>query len=313
MSYPTESYLRVQYELRAAKQVERRMIIDTLQMLALTGFHISEYQYTGFGSVYFVDFILFHKLLGIKRMLSAEDSLSIKKRVDFNKPFDCVEVKMGSIGDVIPQLSKDREHLLWLDYDSVLSEEHLQDTWLAAAHLPRRSVLLVTIDVEPPDDSNNPRDWRLFYQRIAGDYIGPLKSVKDFAKSKLPTVNRDIVVRAIQSGLAGREVEFLPLFCFLYADGHRMLTIGGMIGGEEEKLKIAGTSLLSTTYLRLDLKAPPYEIRVPCVTRKERLYLDRAMPCRSKWKPKEFELPEEDIAAYREIYRFFPAYAELLL
>ena len=54
-------------------------------------------------------------------------------------------------------------------------------------------------------------------------------------------------------------------------------------------------------------------IRVPKLTRKERLYLDGAMPCADGWLPEEFELSQEDVAAYREIYRFCPAYAELLL
>ena len=50
-----QSCLKVQYELRSAKQVERRMLIDALQTLSASGFDISQYQYTGFGSVYFVD------------------------------------------------------------------------------------------------------------------------------------------------------------------------------------------------------------------------------------------------------------------
>lgn len=33
MSTPSESYLKVHYELRPAKQVERRMIIDAFQRM----------------------------------------------------------------------------------------------------------------------------------------------------------------------------------------------------------------------------------------------------------------------------------------
>ncbi len=53
---PSRSYLKVPYDLRMAKQIERRMIADLLIRLRGGGFDISNYQYTGMGSIYFVDF-----------------------------------------------------------------------------------------------------------------------------------------------------------------------------------------------------------------------------------------------------------------
>jgi hypothetical protein len=37
------------------------------------------------------------------------------------------------------------------------------------------------------------------------------------------------------------------------------------------------------------------------------------MPCAAGWKPTDFELDDATIDAYREVYRFLPAFAELLL
>ena len=37
------------------------------------------------------------------------------------------------------------------------------------------------------------------------------------------------------------------------------------------------------------------------------------MPCDDSWLPNEFEASTEEIKAYREIYRFLPSYAELLV
>jgi hypothetical protein len=317
MKKPTESYLRVNYELRPAKQVERRMIIDALQMLSLAGFQIRDYQYTGFGSVYFVDFVLFHKLLGIKDMLNVEYSLSAEKRVIFNKPFDFVRIEMSPVGDVIPKLSADKQHFLWLDYDHAICQEDLQDIWLAAAQLSRGSILLITVDTkpEPKGGKDEPKTWMEHFRVEAGKYLGHVTGVSDFAFSKLPKLNAKIIERAIASGLAGREVKFLPLFNFLYADGSsHMLTVGGVIGADEERRRISGSRLQDDGYyVRSDLSIEPYRIVVPKVTRKERLYLDSAMPGNEKWKPREFDMQAEDLQAYREIYRFFPAYAELLL
>jgi len=310
-----QSYLGVNYELRPAKQVERRMIIDALHTLSLQGLQIRDYQYTGFGSVYFVDFVLFHRLLGIQRMLSVEADTTIEKRVRFNKPFKHIDIEMVPAGDVIPALSRDLRHLLWLDYDDRLLDTHLSDVRMAAFHLSRGSIILVTVDVEPPGDScSDPQEWYAYYQRQAGNLFDEAWNLQDFAAGKLPGVTGALLARAIDSGLAARpEIKFWPLFKFLYADGHQMLTLGGMLGGDEERRLIDGSKLNDACYMRLDPDAPPYEIRVPKVTRKERLYLDQHMPCCNGWHPPEFEFSADSVEAYREIYRFFPAYAELLL
>lgn len=309
-----ESPPQPHYELRPAKQVERRMLIDAFQKLARAGFDIPNYRYTGMGSFYFVDFTLFHKLLGISKMLSAEHSGKIRKRVRFNQPFGFVNIEMKPIGDLIASLSKDERHIVWLDYDQVLWRGHLEDIYLAASHLSVGSILLVTVDVEPPiKQEEDPKRWKEYYEEEATEYLGVGIKLKEFSRSNLARLNAQIISRAIVAGLAFREVEFFPLFSFKYRDGHQMLSVGGMIGSESERLKINGSELIKTSYTRFSLESEPYEIRVPRVTRKERLYLDSVMPCSDKWKPKDFELSSEEILAYREIYRFFPAYAELLL
>src|SRR5262245_44105859 len=215
---PTESYLKVQYDLRPAKQVERRMLIDAFHMLTMANFPIRDYQYTGFGSIYFVDFILFHKLLGIRRMVSIEHSEKVGDRVKFNKPYAFVDVVMGSASDVIPILSPDRKHLLWLDYDDVLSASHIVDIRLASTYLSPGSLLLVTLDVEPPgNEQDGPEEWMEHFHEEAGDLAASFADTRDFRESNLIRINVQIIERAIKSGLTGRrDAEFFPFFNFLY-------------------------------------------------------------------------------------------------
>lgn len=313
MIAPTQSYLKVSYDLRPAKQIERRMFIDALQRLALAGIPISQYQYTGLGSIYFVDFVLFHKLLGMENLLSVEHDTKIARRIEFNRPFGQVTVAMKPISEVIPLLSRDRRHVVWLDYDDVIQAGHLEDLVACGESLSRGSILLVTVDAEPPDGTE-PKEWRKHFEEEARDYLGRRSEDSDFARSELPRVNIEIMQRAITRGLAARkDVQFLPMFNFVYADGHEMVTIGGIIGAEQEKLQMVSSGLSKAVYFRESIEKPPFRIRVPSITRKERAYLDRSMPCDEHWEPKEFELPKDDIMAYRDIYRFFPAYAELLL
>ena len=125
------------------------MLLDLLRRLMEAGFPISGYQYTGMGSIYFVDFILFHRYLGIKRMVSVEKAEEIKRGVHFNRPYGSIEIFIGDIADYIPSLSKDRKHILWLDFDFVISREAIGAVVMAAAQLSPGSILLVTIDAEP--------------------------------------------------------------------------------------------------------------------------------------------------------------------
>jgi hypothetical protein len=314
MSQSTESYKKVHYELRPAKQVERRMLIDALLSLAVAGFPIQTYKYTGMGSIYFIDFMLFHRFLGITDMLSVEFDTQIPKRIEFNKPFDCVKTKICPIGDVIPTLSKDVSHFLWLDYDSVLTKSHLDDISQSTTFLSKGSILLVTIDVEPPPETEDPQEWKDYFEEEASAFLDPCFKVEDFVKSLLPQRNIEIIANAMKSGIAGRpEVEFIPLFNFIYKDGHEMLTMGGMIGGPEEKRKIRSSILADSKYYRGSFDKPPCIITVPKLTRKERQYLDGFMPTKDGWTPKDFELSKESVEDYRDIYRFCPNYAEMLL
>jgi hypothetical protein len=259
---------------------------------------------------------MFHKILGIKRLLSVEQSEKARKRVKFNQPFRCVDVKLGKIGDFIPALGRQRHsHILWLDYDRVILREHLADVWLAAASLRRHSILVVTVDVEPPIENGTPRKWREHFRDEAGPYLGSAGSLRDFAESQLIFRSRDALSRAITSGLSSRDLDYIPLFSFSYADGHEMLTIGGMLGNEDDRILLHRSSLgdaRAFPYIRFSPTQAPFRINVPLLTRKERIYLDQAMPAAGGWTLKPFELPDEAVRAYKEIYRYLPVYAELV-
>lgn len=128
----------------------------------------------------------------------------------------------------------------------------------------------------------------------------------------LPITNARIIQAAIDQGLRERDEEFIGMFLFLYADGHRMLSVGGMIGTDEDRERIRSLNQKELFFIRNNI-TEPFNIRVPLVTRKERLYLDQKMPCRKDWSPSAFEIKCEDIEDYRKIYRYYPAYTEMLL
>jgi hypothetical protein len=314
MTATIPSYQKVFYDLRPAKQVERKMILDTLQQLAGAGLPLYDYQYTGMGAIYFVDFILLHKLLGLRNLLSVEKTATDERRVRFNKPFRDINIEIGTIGDVLPQLDRDRRHLVWLDYDHRLSPSDLQDLVLATEILPLGSIILMTIDVEPPDHGDTPEKWCEYYNEVGRDFVPFDVTVENFSKSSLGHTNARILANAIRQGIVARKhLTYFPLFSFLYADGHQMLTIGGLLGGDAEERLLNGSRVVHSPFIRRDADALPFEIKVPRLTRKERIYLDQHMPCDDNWTPSDFDLPSDEIAQYRAIYRYYPMYGELLI
>jgi len=310
----SKSALDVQFDLRPAKQVERRMFLDAFQRLAEAGFPIRDYKYTGFGSLHFIDFVIFHKLLGLDQMLSVEHDVTLEGRVRFNCPFSSITLVIDSATDVIPTLSADQQHILWLDYDEPITKVNLNDVYLAGSQLSSGSFLIVTVDVEPPiKDAYDAHNNKGYFDEEAGNYLG-LTDMKEFTKENLYKPSRQVILNALKEGMAGRiGIDFHPLFYFLYKNGHRMMTFGGMIGSKAEKRKLSYMNRDGAIYLRMSEKEDPYEIKVPVFTRKERHLLDSAMPCVAGWQPSEFAIPAEHIEIYREIYRFLPSYVEILL
>ncbi len=315
--------------MRPAKQVERRMLVDALQRLAAAGFPVADYQYTGFGAIYFVDFILFHKILGLNKLVSLEQQESLTSRMKFNRPFSCVEIKMVPASSEIPNLSRDVHHIVWLDYDGVLQREFLSDIQSAITILPAGSILLVTVDVEPPEDHDfrivdphfdrskevlGPKHWKRYFEYHASSYLKLGLSDAAFAKSELILRSTEILKVAFSKSIVARpDLQFLPMFNFAYKDSHSMLTMGGMIAGRAEKRKLRASNISETVYYRDDFGSPPFEIKVPRLTRKERSYLDREMPCADGWVPGDFDVDPEEVRHYRDIYRFLPAFAEIMI
>jgi hypothetical protein len=295
------------------------MLLHALHSLRDLGYRISDYEYTGLGSIYFIDFVLFHRYLGLTKLTSVEGDLDVTKRVEFNCPYDLITIVHDDITAQIASLSADRRHILWLDFDSMLTAELLDAVQLASSQLSVGSILLVTVDAEPPGRAEdglqkfNPTAWMRYFKTEAKNFIwrGAIRS--DFARDALPRTNARILKAAITDGLETREAKFIDMFSFLYADGHKMLSLGGMIGTKDDERLVRSLDKDELFFLKSDVTDEPFQIRVPLITRKERHYLDQKMPCAKDWMPDDFEMKPDDVKDYRAIYRYYPAYSESLL
>ena len=324
MTAPESSSLKVPYDLRPRKQVERCMMAHVFQLLAEASFPISTYQYAGFGAFFFVDYILFRRLLGINDMISLEYDLNNEKRVLFNRPFKDIEVKFISATDYISEMSRDKPHILWLDYDNPICHERLADIESSAALLSVGSILIATFDVdfEKANDirikeskpNQRANTWFNLFQEECGELFDPTWDISNFNAEATPKRTIEVVKNAILSGLNMRDgITFELLFNFIYADGHEMLTIGGIICSKQEKKKLRQIKWEELLFVRRKLSIDSFRIKVPVLTRKERFYIDSHMPSEPDWLPEDFEIDPEAIRDYREVYRYCPLYAELFL
>jgi hypothetical protein len=312
---------RVPYDLRPRKQIERRMMVHALQKFAEAGLPISRYRYAGFGGFFFIDFIIFRRLLAIRDMVSIEHDYRYPKRVRFNKPFADIDIRLEPAADFISQIDRQKRHILWLDYDGPIHREQLEDLNVSASLLAPGSLLIATFDVDF-DRADEIRDlaptdrqlgWRRRFERETGVYYHPAWTTQDFAASAVARRSIDVASAAIESGVNMRpDITYDNVFSFLYADGHEMLTIGGIVSSGRERTLMDKVDWTALRFIRRDLAGEPFRIDIPVLTRKERLHIDSNLPAGAKWAP-EFELDSGELAKYTSVYEYCPLYAELLL
>jgi len=316
------TFEKLNYGLRPAKNIERKMMCEALARLSRVA-PLRTYAYVGFGAVGFHDFILFHQRLGIDDMTSVEGYIEAQKRIEFNRPYSCIKMRWGLSYDVIPTLKWKRRAIVWLDYDKPLQSKMLGDITVLASSLQSGSVLVITVPVDPGliELDTNMAAKRLsdLQSRVGKDKIRPSVTGADLAKWGLAKVSRDIIHDHIQKILADRngplnehiKVSFTQLFNFNYADGVKMLTVGGILTNESDRQKLNQKHFKDLQFVRTAATEEAYRIESPVLTLREIRYLDGKLPriARSARHPKW--LPEEDRKRYGKIYRYFPTFSEV--
>lgn len=315
------SYRKINYALRPAKSIERKMLCDGFRRLS--GFaRLETYRYIGFGSTYFSDFVLIHKSLGITNMMSVEKDADVRERFEFNCPFACVQIAFEESTDALAHVTWDARTILWLDYDYALKDSVLADTVLFCASAPSGSVLVITVDARADGDLSLPAS-ELAASRLAAlrERVGGSKVPSDVRGEQLAgwgtaQVCRRIIDNEIQETLLkrnatrdqGSELCYKQLFHFQYADTARMMTVGGLFYDAGESNRVAYCSFENLDFIRTGDE--PYRIEVPSLTYREIRHLDRQLPIDDSAKLQAAAIPQEDLERYSRVYRYFPTFAE---
>lgn len=317
------SYNKIDYRIRVAKSVERRMMCSLFQRLSI--FHpLNEYKYIGFGSVSFIDFALFHKILGINNMISIEKEEHDKKRFEFNKPYDCIDLQFGESNNILPGLDIEHNSLIWLDYDGKLSTAILDDIRFIFNRLSSGSFFCVSYNAHQDEGDTTTRVKKLS-DRIDNKYFPDyLHESPTLHKTGISKTYYDIIQILIQEVLTtrkanGDEIFVQQLLFFSYSDGVEMNTLGWLFynSSDSEKAKV----LKNNSFPFICEGNEAFRIAVPMLTHKEMKQLESKFPdienclkCFSKGKDNmEGILDTSDIENYYKIYKSFSLFAEIHL
>jgi len=322
----------VNYAVRPAKNVERKMIKDLFLRLRSFG-ELSEYQYIGFGAKYFVDFVMFHKHLHIKNMLSIEKDCNNIERYEFNRPYGCITIKNGQSNDILPTVGYEKNVVCWLDYDGCLADNALTDIAILLESARSGSAIAVSFNSNPykalelkEKHGSNLTQAGLVLKEL-GEGIREemlptnLPNSGLFKATVFSKILRQIVFNQINKTLTNKNAGlgeedkwiFSQIMYFDYKDGACMTTIGGVLYQQSDSHKFRCCDFESLDCYRSGDDS--YSIDVPNLTMKEINRLHENMPLsrdgidRSKLSEKVFS--EKDILNFSKIYKYFPNFSEV--
>lgn len=320
----TASFRKIDYSLRPAKHAERRMLCEAFRQMRPFQ-PVEDYIYVGFGSVWFADFVLFHRALGIREMLSIEEVAGAKDRVEANKPFRAITVDYRHSSRVLPELDWNKRHFIWLDYDSPISEAVLHDIATVASHARSGSALAVSVQCQQAADvalaeeeSEGPAAMARFRDRFGRERIPENVSEEDLYGWPFASLSRRMLHSEIEATLASRNaaatpqmaIQFNQIFNVEYQDGARMATICGVFVQQNENRLFEACGFGKLDFLPQD--GNTFRIEIPKLTTREIRFLEQQLPRLAAGDVLALgAIPASDAGLYADLYRYFPNFAVL--
>lgn len=335
-----QSFDRINYLLRPNKHIERKLIFDAFMRLG-TRINLSAHRYIGFGSMWFGDFLLAHRLLDLRDMWSIELEEN-SDRANFNKPYGNIVIKPGRSSSVLKAVTDDEWNkpcIAWLDYDGVLNRDVAFDVDTLMRKAAGPSIVLVTVNARrdsyrlpiPGEPSLKIPAIDTVSEIVGADCVpgsfGQLGKTAagisiDVSENNFPEFLAESILNFMVHKLAisGRYIgdlpaKFVPLFNLSHVDGVCMVTVGGAIASSSDASTLS-EALPEFAGIDPTTQQPRHKkLDLVQLTVKEKMALDRVLPADEQGftdlaKQAGIKLPEEQLQKYRECYRHFPVFAE---
>ncbi len=312
----TSSFRKIDYSLRPAKYAERKMLAEVFRRLSHFG-PVEDYVYVGFGSVWFSDFILFHRALGIREMISFEQSSGSKDRFEANKPYR-VDVRYMKASKGLTTLDWQRHHFIWLDYDTTISGEVLSDARTVATEARSGTLLAVSIqcvaasELEDAANEGELSGIERFRQAYGRDRVGDGIHEDDLYGWPFGRLSRSMIFAEIEQSLSARNaqahaIDFYPVCEIEYQDDAKMTTLVGVFVAPEDKDKFTWCE-----FDRLDFvpdPSKPVRIEMPKLTVRELRQIEQQLPIDDVSTMQLGSIPMSEAKNFARIYRYFPNFS----
>lgn len=317
----SRSFNRIDYSIRPAKYAERRMLRDVFRRLS--AFEPCEnYAYVGFGSVWFSDFSLFHRSLGVQQMLSIESSKAAEQRVRDNAPFK-ISLAFDRSTKVLPTMSWEGRKFVWLDYDEALTPDMLRDLRTCVMNVRSGSVISISVrcsaakeaDQAAPEDDDEAVNAlpiiERFREKFANWHVPEEVGEDDLYGWPYADLINTMIETEIEVALAVRNGPRAgPDFCskkictINYQDGAMMTTYVALIFSEDERDKSDACNFDTLSFV--ESPTTPVHINVPKLTPREFRLLEGQLPNAPQEALALGSIPLKEAAAFRQFYRYFP-------
>ncbi len=304
----------VNYSTRANKAIERAIAFDCSRKL-IHACNLTELSYVGFGSIWFSDFLIAHKQLGLNRLVSLECDELRWLRARFNKPFNCIELVNEVSSEALPKLAEKSKYsrnpwLAWLDYDGVVDETVINDLSDFPTFAPENSILLVTVNAMPGSYGEfADRPARL--SSLFGSSYDDARPKTDLNKSNFSRTLGESLQDYIISATAksGRPGRYRPMCLLPYRDNAAMVTIGGVFANEaiDVAAKRRITSKDWEGFPEIEISAPPLTLREQATI--QAMLPKRGVLGKNGLARKGIHLDAEGIAKIAQFYRHYPQFA----
>lgn len=309
----------ISYDLRPAKQTERRILLDLVKIGGDIQLPILSYRYIGMGANQFYDFLLAYKYLGISEMISLEREPNMYNRAIFNNPYEFIQIRNESVYDFLAHDDFRHPSVVWFDYDNALNTEITRDIFTIAPKMKIGDYCFVTVHAGISDNYKRKTGKERIdaLQETFEDLAGTV-DLNDVAPASFYNAIHKIILITFKNAFAARtDAKFRAFLQVKYKDSQPMITVGGALlnDGQYSDFHEKGVNLLPFLKWYSD---ELYNLKLPNMTDRERVLFDLAATKKRQNNKERNQLTkmgfkDAEISAYRDLLRFIPRYVETMV
>jgi hypothetical protein len=311
----------IPYEIRPSKQVERRLVMETILLAREAGLKTRAMPFVGMGGVRFIDFLLAHKILGTDTFVTLEHDETLWNRCELNRPFESIDLYKGSASDFLNERGFREPSIVWFDLEKMASKDARDDVVSAATSVKPGSFLFVTATAEMPRHFTECKsmDRRLVAVKEEFYPLAGQLPVEWVQKNEFFRTSAFLAMAFLRFGFNGRsDGHFSPLVNIAYRDSNWMVTVGGFFG-EQAVAEAIQKKVLETMPFACGLTGgTPFPIEQFNMTDLERGLFDRAVSASTRKRSaknqiKSLGFRDSVYDQYKQLMRFIPRYVETAL